>query len=88
MQRYSDLSKCRPEPGSLLVESLELECTKNMHERDLVYFGQARNFKVSELDGWIADYFQKTRDPDCEVTLPHGKGFAISKQSLNSFQPI
>jgi hypothetical protein len=27
-----------------------------------------------------------TRSPDEEVVLPHGKGFAVSKQSLRSFQ--
>jgi len=39
LMRYSDLTRCRPEPGSLLVESLDLECTKNNHDGDIVYFG-------------------------------------------------
>ena len=44
MSGFSDLTRCRPEPGSQLVEKLELECTKNMHDGDLVYYGQARTF--------------------------------------------
>jgi hypothetical protein len=83
--RYSDLTKSRPEPGCLLVNKLELECTKNSHEGDIVYFGQARLYRVAELKGWIGDFYRKKCSEEAEVVLPHGKGFAISKQSLISF---
>ena len=39
LMRYADLTFCRSEPGSLLVEKLDLECTKNNHDGDIVYFG-------------------------------------------------
>ncbi len=59
--RYSDLTRCRPEPGSLLVESLDLECTKNNHDGDIVYFGQARRYKVGDLKGWIGEHYLQTK---------------------------